>query len=107
LTAVGRACTGPPDSARQPIALGDRNSEEDVMIIIRSSGARTASAPLRSRAAILAGALVLATSVGPFAAGSSSARTFEYGSPLVQHQLSPGFACAMRRALAGRQVSCS
>ncbi|HTU28063.1 MAG TPA: hypothetical protein VMF07_01690 [Solirubrobacteraceae bacterium] len=73
---------------------------------IISVGARFASVPLRRRAAILAGAAVLATTASPFAVGSTSARTFEYGSPLVQHQLSPGFSCAMRRALADRQVSC-
>jgi hypothetical protein len=74
---------------------------------IISVGARCGFVRLRSRAAILAGATVLATTASPFAgAQSASARTFEYGSPLVQHQLSPGFACGMRRALAGRNVSC-
>jgi hypothetical protein len=91
--------------AAEPIALGDRHSEEDIMSTI-SVGARFASVQLRSRAAILAGAAVLATTASPFAAQSASARTFEYGSPLVQHRLSPGFSCAMRRALAGRKVSC-
>jgi len=76
------------------------------MSINRLAGARIASARLRRSAAVLAGALVLATTASPFAAQSTSARTFEYGSPLVQHRLAPGFACAMRRALAGRRVSC-
>ena len=74
---------------------------------IISGGARCAPVRLRGRAAILAGAAVLATTAGPFAVQSTSARTFEYGSPLVQHRLSPGFSCAMERALANRQVSCS
>ncbi|HEY3775145.1 MAG TPA: hypothetical protein VGL69_19220 [Solirubrobacteraceae bacterium] len=76
------------------------------MNTIRSGGSRFVPARLRSRAAMLAGALVLATTASPFAAQSASARTFEYGSPLVQHHPSPGFSCAMRRALAGRRVSC-
>lgn len=91
--------------AAELIALGDRHSEEDIMSTI-SVGARFAPVRLRRRAAILAGAAVLATTAGPLAVGSTSARTFEYGSPLVQHRLSPGFSCAMRRALAGRRVSC-
>jgi hypothetical protein len=78
------------------------------MSIIRSGGAGFAPARLRSRAAILAGAFVLATTATPFAVQTTSARTFEYGSgtSLVQHPLSPQRACAMRRALAGRRVSC-
>ena len=75
------------------------------MTIIRSGGA-SGPARLRNRAAILAGALALATTATPFAVQTTSARTFEYGSPLVQHSLSPHFACAMRRALADRNVSC-
>ena len=78
------------------------------MSTIRSGGAGFAAARLRSRAAILAGALALATTAAPLAVQTTSARTFEYGPPasLVQHPLSPHWACAMRRALAGRDVSC-
>jgi hypothetical protein len=91
--------------AAEPIALGDWHSEEDIMSTI-SVGARFASVRLRRRAAILAGATVLATTASPLAVQTTSARTFEYGSPLVQHPVSPQFGCAMRRALAGRRVSC-
>jgi hypothetical protein len=79
------------------------------MQVVGSGRAGSVSVRLRRRALSLAGALVLATTLGPLAIGSASARTFDYSSTgsLVQQPLPSHWACAMRRALAGRQVSCS
>jgi hypothetical protein len=58
--------------------------------------------------AILAGAFVLAITSGPLAAAPSVARTaeFTHRGSMVQQSLSPGYACAMKRALAGRWLAC-
>ena len=76
--------------------------------IIRTGGVGSIPIRLRRGVAAAAGTLVLATTLGPLAAGPASARTFDVGptGALVLNPLPPHFACAMRRALADRNVRC-